>query len=148
MTDLTPEHRALLERALSVLDSAEFFRLSDDEKAQINADRAALIALRDACPEPRWLPTEDGLAVHVESNGNRTVYYARNGKVSAYLAEDGLLWSPGDPALFDGTWEPYVHEVTEEQIAAALWRAVQPALTMEDVIRNALPHLGCKVVTR
>ena len=94
--DLTPTLRAALEKALNVHPS--HLPLDDDE-----CD--ALIALRDACPEPRWLPTEDGLAVHVDSGGFRSVYYVRAGKVGHYLRPDGTLYSPQDP-FESGTWEP------------------------------------------
>ena len=99
--DLTPTLRAALEKALNVHPS--HLPLDDDE-----CD--ALIALRDACPEPRWLPTEDGLAVYVDSNGLRSVYYVRDGRVARLLRPDGTLALPRDPSG-SGTWEPYT-EVT------------------------------------
>lgn len=141
--DLTPTLRAALDRALASLNSIDLFHLSDDERLKLAADRAALRELRDACPE-RWLPTEDGLAVHVDSAGDRTIYYVRDGDVCAYLQGDGTLLRRHDPAGLAGTWEPYVHEVTPEQIARA---AEDTAVYLTD-IRDTLPALGCREVTR
>ena len=93
---LTPTLRAALEKALNLHPS--LLPLDDDE-----CD--ALIALRDACPEPRWLPTEDGLAVYVDRQGLRCAYYVHDGKVSHYLRPDGTLVYPHEPFGF-GTWEP------------------------------------------
>lgn len=74
------------------------------EVRSAEADRPP--TLRDACPEPPWLPTEDGLAVYVDSGGYRSVYYVRDGKVCAFLRTDGTLPHPDDPDTFAGTWEP------------------------------------------
>ena len=93
--DLTPTLRAALAKALT-------YRTDD----LTNAEWDALFALRNACPKPRWLPTEDGLAVYVDSMGFRSVYYVRDGKVSHYLRPDGTLASPRDPSERPGTWEP------------------------------------------
>ena len=95
--DLTPTLRSALEKALSL--PLSLLPLDD-------AEWDALVALRNACPEPRWLPTEDGLAVHVESGGARSVYYVRDGKVSRFLCAGGGLLRPEDPDIFAGTWEP------------------------------------------
>ena len=95
--DLTPTLRAALDKALNVHPS--HLPLDDDE-----CD--ALIALRDACPEPRWLPTEDGLAVYVDIKGLRSVYYVRDGKVGRILRPDGTLLHPHKPSSWSGTWEP------------------------------------------
>ena len=96
--DLTPADREALEAALHHIDSSDRGGIP-----QGFYDR--LIALRDACPEPRWLPTEDGLAVYVDSEGFRSVYYVRDGKVGRFLRPDGTLYSPQDP-FESGTWEP------------------------------------------
>ena len=132
--DLTPDHREVLDWALRVLDSG----LTDE-------DRSLLTALRDACPEPRWLPTEDGRAECVDSQGDRTTYYVRDGKVSIRLRSDGTLLNGQDPADFSGTWEPYVHEVTPEQIVAAA-QAIDAARSAWAIVLAALPALGCREV--
>ena len=93
--DLTPTLRAALAKALT-------YRTDD----LTNAEWDALFALRNACPKPRWLPTEDGLAVYVDSMGFRSVYYVRDGKVSRFLCAGGGLLRPEDPDIFAGTWEP------------------------------------------
>lgn len=129
--DLTPTMRSALDKVL-------------DDPTHLTVDeRTALAALRDACPDPRWLPTEDGIAVCTDRDGDRAIYYVRGGRVGTFLRPDGTLLYPGDPAAYSGTWEPYVHEVTAEQIAAAAGRWYHVA-----VIRAALPALGCREVTR
>ena len=97
MTDLTPTLRAALDVALE-----EDYIYA----ALTTAQRAELTALRDACPEPPWLPTEDGLAVYVDSDGFRSVYYVRDGKVARFLRPDGTLLCPHEHSEYDGTWEP------------------------------------------
>ena len=96
--DLTPTLREALDVVLDDNDDYFYWALT-------TAQRAELTALRDACPEPRWLPTEDGLAVYVDSEGFRSVYYVRDGKVGRFLRPDGTLYSPQDP-FESGTWEP------------------------------------------
>ena len=51
-----------------------------------------------------------------DEEGDRSTYYVRDGKVGRDLRPDGALLVPCDPADYVGTWEPYIHEVTEEQI--------------------------------
>lgn len=130
MTDLTSDHRAALDRALS-------------GEGLTDEDRSLLAALRDACPKPRWLPTEDGVAM-LNEDGDQTPYYVRDGKVGRFLRPDGTLRYPVDPADIPSTWEPYVHQVTAAQIR----RAADDAGLNEAFVRDALPALGCREVTR